>query len=256
MIPNGVVVVPTFRRPEMLAICLERISAAEESRDLDIRIFLDHSFPERLNDVEWVRDRYCQQADIYHANPHITCPSGSWNILHSLRAGWETKAPMIYFVEEDVMIDPKTFFKKHLELQSAGDYFVTSGRVLPNFDDTFYSNPGSAYRSEKLARVIPHIRNEYFANQKGYIEQHFKYDPSGGVLDDGLIRHVMASVNGWARCAVPSIASHIGFRMYGKTAEYRVEGTIEEKIAGLRIMLPKISPAGRYTRDFEPFPAL
>jgi len=195
---------------------------------------------------------YFPTADLFHANNHVLLPGGTWNILQSLKAGYETGADMVFFVEEDVFVTPD-FFDRHLELQAAGDYFVTSGRVLQNFDDTFYSNPGSCYRREKLAHVIPYICDEYFANPKLYLETRFPFMDDAGILDDGLIRRVMRSVGGWARCATPPIAFHQGFHFYGKTAEYRVEGTIEEKIAGLRIMLPKISPAGRYTRDFEPF---
>src|SRR5882762_2166027 len=70
---TSVVCIPTFRRTEMLALCLERISAAKDAPD-DIRIFLDHSFPERLVEVEFVRDLYCPRAQIFHAKPHILCP--------------------------------------------------------------------------------------------------------------------------------------------------------------------------------------
>lgn len=252
MIPNGVICIPTFRRTEMLALCLEKVSAAEESRDLDIRIFLDHSPPERVIDVEQVRDEYCPNATIFHANPHILCPSGTFNILSSLKQSWETKAPMIYFIEEDILIHPD-FFKKHQELQNSDDYFVTCGRKLPQFDDTFYSNPGSAYKREKLGLIVPHINDKYFANQKHYIESNFKFDPSSGILDDGLIRHIMASVGGKAKCAVPAIAFHQGFHYLNRMTEYTVEGTLPEKIEKLRILLTKVKPTDRYTPDFEPY---
>ena len=256
MIPDGVVCIPTFRRIEMLALCIERISAAEESRNLDIRIFLDHSFPERINEVEWVRDRYCEQAEIFHANSHVACPSGSWNILNSLKQSWESRTPIIYFVEEDVLINSQTFFKKHLEMQNSGeDYFVTCGRKLPYFDDTFYSNPGTAYRREKLGLVIPHINERYFANQKAYIESNFPHNDSAGILDDGLIRHVMLAHGGRAKCAVPRICSHVGFHYYQKMGQYKNEGKLEDRIAWIREFLSDI-PARkaadpRYIGDLE-----
>jgi hypothetical protein len=254
MIPNGIVAVPTFRRTEMLALCLERISAAEESQDLDIRIFLDHSFPERLAETEHVRDEYCPNANIFHANPHILCPSGTWNILNSLRLSWETKAPLIFFIEEDVMIKPE-FFKKHIEMQNSDDLFVSCGRKLSYFDDTFYSNPGTCYKAEKLALVIPHINDHYFSNQKAYIDHNFPPSPESGILDDGLIRHVMLAAGGKAKCAVPRIASHCGWHYYQKMPLYKNEGSLPDRIKWMRNFLSDI-PARkredpRYINDLE-----
>jgi hypothetical protein len=181
-------------------------------------------------------------------------PSGSWNILQALKSGYETGAEYIAFVEEDVLV-AADFFDRHLELQVSNDYFVTCGRKLPYFDDTFYSNPGTMYRREKLGLVIPHICDAYFFNQKAYIEKNFPRDDSMGILDDGLVRHVMASVGGKAKCAVPRIASHVGWHYYGKMHQYKNEGRLEDRIAWIREFLSDI-PARkaadpRYIGDLE-----
>lgn len=249
---KSVLVIPTLKRPEMLALSLEKLSQTRQDSSLDVRIHLDHTTSERLSEVEFVRDTYFPTAEIFHANNHVLCPSGSWNILNSLKAGYNTGAELIFFVEEDIFVTPD-FFERHIEMQSSGDYFVTSGRKLPQFDDTFFSNPGSCYKREKLAMVIPHINEHYFADQKSYLNLHFPNMDSAGILDDGMVRRVMLSVNGKAKCAVPAIAFHQGFHFYNRMPGYCVEGTLVEKIEQLRVLLTKVKPTDRYAADFEPY---
>jgi hypothetical protein len=252
---KAVVCIPTLKRPEMLALTLEHLSQTVQDFDLDVRIFLDHTTVERLNEVEYVRDTYYPEAEIFHAQNHILVPSGSWNILNSLKSGYQTGAEYVCFIEEDVFVTPD-FFTRHLELQATDDYFVTSGRKLSYFDDTFFSNPGSCYRREKLALVIPHINDQYFFNQKAYLDFHFPNMDDAGILDDGLIRRVMRSVNGKAKCCVPAVAYHQGFHYYNRMTGYIIEGDLKQKIEQLRDLLPRVKQTDRYTGDFEPFPTI
>ncbi len=255
-----VTAMPTLKRPEMLALSLEKLQAAKQhSPDLDVsdvRIFLDHSNNSKndvhLDETEYVRDTYFPTAEIFQAKNHPLTPGGCWNILQALKSGYETGADFVCLVEEDVLVRPD-FFQKHLEMQASGDYFVTSGRTLPHLGPEYYTNPGCCFRRDKLAHVIPHICDAYFADLTGYLERHFPLMDDAGVLDDGLIRRVMRSVNGKARSAVPAIVSHIGFHYYNKMAQYRTEGLIADRIAQLRVILERVDTKDKYTSDFEPF---
>ena len=242
-----VVVMPTYKRPEMLALSLEKLQSTTQAANdaLDVRIYLDHVVHQsRIDEVDYVRDTYFPTAEIFHANNHLLLPSGTWNILQSLKAGYNTN--------EDVFVTPD-FFDRHLAMQASGDYFVTSGRKLRNRDETYFSNPGSCYRHDKLAMVIPHICPAYFADMSGYVERNFPSMQDAGILDDGLIRRVMQSVGGKAMCAVPAIAFHQGFCYYNRMPKFRVEGSLEERISRLRGLLLTVNPNDRYTGDFEPF---
>ena len=238
----------------MLALSLERLQACPESNSnyLEIRIYLDHSNVTRLDEVEYIRDEYFSTASIYHAQNHVLCPGGSWNILNALKQGWQSDANYIFLVEEDVMVRPE-FFQRHLKMQQSGDFFVTSGRQRRGLSADYYTNPGCCFRREKLELIIPHICDEYFADQAGYIRRNFKICDDAGILDDGLIRRVMLSVNGRAMCAVPPIAFHQGFHYYQRIPQYCVQGLIQDKIVQLKTMLAKINPEDRYTKDFESF---
>ena len=250
--PDSAVVIPACKRPEFLALTLEKLSRTPEIESVDVRIFLDSGSEERLKEVEYVRDTYLPVAELFRAHTHVIAPSGTWNILGSLKAGYETGADFIYLVEEDIMCYPN-FFQKHREMQASGDYFVTSGRRYGHMPIDFYSNPGTCYRREKLAHVVPHICKEYFADLPGYLNRHFPNMDESGTLDDGLIRRVMRSLNGKAICADPPCAVHQGFHYYGKLDPWIVKGTIQEKIEQLRKIIAGMNPADRYSRDFEPF---
>src|ERR1700688_3612021 len=106
----------------MLPISLQHLSWTTQAASLDLRIFLDHSNDDKLNavrlsDTEYVRDTYFPTAEIFHANNHILTPGGCWNILHSLKSGYDTNAEFVFFVEEDIFIVPE-FFDRHLELHA------------------------------------------------------------------------------------------------------------------------------------------
>jgi hypothetical protein len=251
--PDLAVVIPTCKRPEFLALTLEKLSQTRESESADVRIFLDSASPERLAEVEYVRDTYLPVAEIFRAHTHVVAPSGTWNILNALKAGYETGAEYVFLVEEDVMIC-RNFFDRHREMQASGDYFVTCGRRYGRMPIDFYSNPGTCYRREKLAHVIPHIDMPYFVDLPGYTERHFPNMADLGILDDGLIRRVMRSVNGKAICADPPCAVHQGFHYYDKLEPWlNRTGSIQERIARLRNIIAGMDPMARYSKDFEPF---
>ncbi len=252
--PRSVVCIPTLKRTEFLALTLERLSQTREAEHLDVRIFVDWGINGRYEDVAYVRDTYLPTADIYQANPHVSVLSGTWNILMALKDGYESGADYIFLVEEDVMVRPN-FFQWHWATQASDDYFVTCGRRHFRMPVDFYSNPGTCYRREKLAMVIPHINDEYFAGTDKYVDKHWpQFRGQDGSLDDGMIRKILKSVNGKAMCAVPPVAHHQGFRFYNRMDGFVNHGkTIQEKIESLREIVSRIDPTFRYTQDFEPF---
>jgi len=252
MLNESVVVMPSKNRPEMLALSLEKIALTPEGQYLDVRIYLDHGG--NLAETEYVRDTYLPTAEIFQAKEHISVLSGCWNILQSLKAGYETEARLIYLVEEDVLVS-KSFFSLHNRIHGTGTYFVTCGRRLGKFPTDFYSNPGTCYRRESIEKVLPHINDDYFRDPGGYLDKHFPTMAGmDGPLDDGLIRKVQRSVNGRVLCTDPATAFHQGFKYYGKLDPWvNRTGTIQERIQRLRKILSEIKSTDRYAQDFEPF---
>lgn len=245
-----VVVMPTLKRPEMLALSLEKINQSNNPPD-DIRIFLDTCTEEQAMEVEFVRDEYCPHAMIYRAQKHIEMPGGMWNILMSLKQGYETGADLIWIIEEDVLVKSESF-NWHRQAQASGDYLATCGRKiprLPNYNQ--YTNPGSCFKREMLVKVVEHIKPELFIDRRKYMDEQFGRMDEISDLDDGLIRRI-ARFNG-LKVLYPSNPTcyHIGFRAYNHFMNWVNEGNIQERITGLRKMLPTIDPNCKYTGDFE-----
>lgn len=244
------VVMPTFKRPEMLALALEALDRT--NADCDVRIFLDHTTPERVSEVEYVRDLYYPDALIFHAKPHIVVPAGMWNILNALKQGYKTGADYVYLVEEDVVVKPG-FFQWHQEAQASGDYLATCGRRIPYLPEyNQYTNPGSCFRRDKLELVVKHITDELFANRRAYYEKHFGMMDEVSDLDDGLVRRIAKFYGLKVKYPDMPTCAHKGFQAYNHYYDWTNHGDIVQRIENLRKMLPTVSRENRFTKDFEP----
>ncbi|HZS43428.1 MAG TPA: hypothetical protein VFA52_04555 [Candidatus Paceibacterota bacterium] len=240
---------PTHKRPEMLALALEKISNSENQVD-DVRIFADTDC--NIEEVEFVRDEYCPRALIFHARPHVSVPSGMWNILQALKAGYETKAEYVFLIEEDVLVG-RNFFNWHFTAQAANDYFATCGRRmrhLPSYNQ--YTNPGSCFKRGSLSLVVEHINDSLFENRQAYMDRTFGPMPEVSDLDDGLIRRIAKFYGLSVLYPDTPQCAHIGFRAYNHYMDWVNTGNIEQRISKLRTMLSEIDPNNRFTGDFEP----
>jgi len=255
-----VIVMPTCKRPEFLALALEKLSAApkEHPSDLDVYIYADTSAD--ISSVEFVRDRYFPEATVYQWANHPAAPSGTWNILNAIKGGYDTGADLVYLVEEDVMVRPE-FFDWHRSIHDAGAHdgtvLATCGRVEPRLQKLFgdvYTNPGSALTRTLIKELIPHMNDSYYSDPAGYVLQHFEPWLGMSILDDGLIRRVIKKMGGRSLTATEGVAVHQGFHFYNQLDRYmNFEGDIEHKIARLREIIAGIVPGERYATDFEPF---
>lgn len=252
---QSVVVIPAAFRPEMLALSLESLAKVQPSK-LDVRIYLDSTGRDNFADYTIVRDEYYPSALLVVQPQHIPAPSGCWNILNSIKAGYETGARYIFLLEEDVRVLPG-YFEWAFEHLRQGRYAA----VCPRRDRWYYpvhgplyTNPGSVLPASTVAALVPHINDEYFSTLREYLDKHFGVWEEESNLDDGLIRRVCKQIG---ECKFPSIdegsyALHQGFHYYNKIDVYlNREGDIHERIQRLREMLGQVRPTDRYAKDLE-----
>lgn len=242
-----VIVMPTCKRPEMLALALEAISRTTLTPD-DIRIFADTN--SNISEVEYVRDNFVPHALMFHAKQHADVPSGMWNILSSIKQGYETGADRVFLIEEDIIVG-RDFFSWHLS-QNAGHFALCGRRMLhlPNYGE--YTNPGSSFPRWALKHIVPHINDRMFADRRAYFDRHFGKMDEVSDLDDGMIRRIMRVSGFTPKYPDMPKCAHIGFRGYNHYMNWVNEGNIEERIEGLRKMLPTIDRSCKFTGDFEP----
>lgn len=244
---------PTLKRPELLALSLEKLN--ENPGDFDVNIYLDTCPDDRLDEVEYVRDTYFPSADILRAAKHVDAPSGCWNILNALKGGYDSGADRVFLVEEDVMIYP-TFFSWHIGMQMMDLKAVTCGRFIDRYGEGYYTNPGACFPRHILARLVPHINDEFFQDRRGYMDRVFGVWEDASDLDDGLIRRVLRQIGARVKYPCQAAVAHQGYHQFGRSAGNKTEGTIQERIEQARLILSKIDPTQRYYRDFEPYDLL
>jgi len=246
---------PVCHRPEMLALTLQKLRSSNRPDNLDVRIFADDLA--NLESVKYVRDLYYPDAFIFQTEPHTIAPSGCWNILNSIKKGYETGADLIFMLEEDVLVQ-ENFFQWHLQQHTSDEYLASCGRKDRHHYPLYgplYTNPGSCLSRRLVEQIIPHICDGYFLGLREYLDEKLppRWDEQSS-LDDGLIRRVIRKMGG--KCVYPEtpVCAHQGFRFYGKLDLYQNrEIGIENRIRRLQEIIKTIRPGDRYATDFEPF---
>ena len=235
----------------MLALALERLSQASQL-PADVRIYADVG--SNLEEIRYAIQTYLPQASLFPQSPHIDAPSGCFNILDSIRKGYETGADRIFMLEEDVMVK-SAFFEWHL---SQTDCLASCGRKDRRFyplHGPLYTNPGSCLHRELVEQLIPHINDDYFTRLREYMDERLppSWDEQSN-LDDGLIRRIIRKMGGRAVYPETPMCAHQGFRAYNKLDLYmNYETDIDRKIERLREILRTVKPTDRYTGDFDLF---
>jgi hypothetical protein len=248
------IAIPTAKRPELLALTLEKLSESRLPSNVDVRIYADTDA--NLDDIDWVRDRYFPEALMFHAPKHVEAPSGCWNILNSIKQSYLATSGHVILLEEDVSVRP-WFYEHHLNTANGHQVLASCGRKDKNFYPLYpdlYTNPGSCLKRELVANLIPHINDDYFTRLREYMDEHFGPWDTQSNLDDGLIRRVIRQMGGRAVYPDTPICAHQGWRFYNKLDLYmNFEVGIENRIRRLREIIKTIRPGDRYASDFEPF---
>jgi hypothetical protein len=253
---SAVVVIPAWHRPEMLAICLKKIMAADG----------------------WEKNRYHLSFDggMDEQNWHVfgdwefggaLCPgfaSSAWvemgrrgngnsgNILRGLETGLklaeELGAEQVHLLEEDVWIG-RDYFRTHELLQRQYQPWAVSLcknqhlRIDRKQDPSLcyksrdYQSLGVSFPLDSVREILLHNTDEYFRDMPGYIRAMFPNSKYGGLFteQDGLIARIIEKNNYDMVYSNLPRAFHAGFYSYHRSG-IEPEGTLEEKIACLENM--------------------
>lgn len=252
-----IVLIPTYMRPEYLALCLEFLSKAEGARDnkeywicQDMREHDEHRHKMQL---DWTREviehsplpvRYIRRAAHEYAG-------NSYNTLEAYKEAYETDAEFVYLVEEDVLVTPD-FFTWHGAVQrSEPDAMCSIGyRCSRNAEarrDIYdpasyfttardYASVGDCWRRERLKPVVAHATPAYYADQTGYILRTFEGNRFAGDFceQDGLIMRVMWDVMGYTAWPYVPRCYHFGWYGYHRPNGRRPDGQLAGKVATIR----------------------
>lgn len=256
-----VVLIPTWRRPEYLQLCLEHLAAAEGGPDKQVIISHDRHRNDAADVQAEVKLAYEVAAgftdkfkglvfEIRDPHPYIGNPC---NFLELYKRAYASAVNYryVYLVEDDVLVTPD-FFRWHETVQERGDYFCTVGwhcirnpEIRPSTDPTEYieslrdfSSIGVCWKREKLAALVAHATPDFYSNMRVYLAKAFPGSPiSPGTWTEqaGVITRLLHEKKD-RLVAWPSMRrlSHVGISGYHRPGGHKFDGPLEKRVADLR----------------------
>jgi hypothetical protein len=229
-----IVLVPTYKRPEMLFYCLTMLRAYG-GNDLTIAVFPDRG---TYNDKEFqdVMSSFDERNTHALFVPDHDYYGNSFNTMEAFRFAYNADCDLTYYVEDDVMVH-WDFFHWHRAVQEEeSDIFASMGWIFNHYApitmdllfQPWYYSVGTCFSREKLKLIVDHATPRYYKDMPGYIEKTF----AGSVLNtggqniqhyeqDGLIQRVMDRDHTQVVCRGIASCTHLGTFGYNKGWEQR-----------------------------------
>lgn len=231
-----VVLVPAWRRPDMLHACLLRL--AEVAHD-DVRVLVSLDRGHDPACVEVVRAFAGRLPELgLRITPEHPYPGNSFNVLTGLAECRAAGADLVHVVEDDIFV-ARGYFAFHEALHSAApDAFAVSACRNQNgegrgaaYRHPSYQSLAVSLRPEVVARCTVHATADYFADMVGYCRRTFPGSaiPPGHAEQDGLINRVREEAGGMTVYAARPRAYHAGFHGYHRNGVPLTAGTVEER---------------------------
>ena len=244
---KNIVLIPAYRRPEFLYLCLLMIRQAEHWQDYKYRVCLDQGFDWLCRDV--IKWAIAEGMDIDEQQTNYTgytMGKQSYNVMHNLVKAASDTAEYVYMIEDDIMVSNQ-FFNWHRAAHATDEdvcCYIASANNNTKFNTTYdreayyvgvkadYQGLGISYKKDFiLNHIAPHDKREYYQHPINYCKRHFADSFIGNAFaeQDGLIRRVMERND--LRAMFPHVPQcyHAGY--YGKNrGRYPAKMTLQDKI--------------------------
>lgn len=243
---KDVVLIPCWRRPEFLYVCLEQISKARGADKLHYFFSVDHGYdPEVLN----VINMFDFSKEVY-IRPHSPYKLGkqSFNLLKGYEYAAEKTKEFVFMIEEDVFI-ADDFFEWHYAVQGDMNVFCSIATKNNNFHidpvegseeyythDSYQSLGVCFHKSTISDYIVPHIVDEYFTDPMKYVSDKFPNASIGNIWaeQDGLIRRIQEEVSNHVSFPIYPKAFHAGFYGYNRPQKVKMPTTLAGKVDAVR----------------------
>ena len=194
---KDIAIIPTYDRPEYLALCLTKLSKARGIDEKEIWICVDHHSNVK-EDQEILRQTVRVVLDfmkilsgptirMIHRKAHATY-GNSFNVLEAFREAYATDARYVYLLEDDVLVMPD-YFEWHEEAQKWHPFVSCAGRINrslnfamngPEAIDETYKSPlacvaspraygswAACFTRQSLGLILKEVANQDFLNHIG-----------------------------------------------------------------------------------------
>lgn len=218
------VVVCTYRRPEMLESCLQRI-AAYHPYTSDLFVFADRGEMEGLADITF---KYGAKLIVQPAHNYF---GNSFSAGEALRFVYNSGYDLIHYIEDDCFIKPGFFQWTRAVHDDWDDIFCSCGwvfnRFMPLLDETYFAPwiyiPQFTIRRQKLDLVMKHLNPLYYGDQLGYLDKNM---PKNLIDDmypemvhheiDGMLQRLLMHHRMQVAWSAISKVKHVGFAGYNR----------------------------------------
>lgn len=195
------ILVCTYRRPELLKCCLERITDHYGYSD-DLFVFADRGeVDQQLQDI------CAGECAKLIAQPIHKFYGNSYSAGEALRFAYNSGYELIHVIEDDVLIKPGFFDWTRQVHEDWDDIFCSCGwvfnREMPLVEETYFALwiyiPQFSIRRDKLELVLPHLNPIYYSDLQKYVYENFKDNPIKNLHPhtiqhfeiDGLLQRIM-----------------------------------------------------------------
>lgn len=270
---RDIVLIPCWRRPEMLWHCIDNLCRADGIDELHVVFRPDNGYdPDNIQVINSFADRL----DSFEIQLAPSCPYRRSKLSANVLLGYMHAAAAtrryVYLVEEDIMV-ARDFFRwhqgvhvQHTELFcSIAVHNHNREVVTPNDSEGYYLSQfdycswGGCFDHAVITdRFSAHIQPAYFSRPKHYLRRHFPASRVGlGYVEQAsLIRRVQErSGRPIAYPAVPR-AFHAGF--YGRNRAGGMTGALAERVRRLqgviydRTAMRSLALSEAFAADSEP----
>lgn len=245
---DDLVVIPTYDRPELLWLCLERIAASPDHQSVNIRVYVDAHVdqpPPPRADIEAVLRKFPQlKLKVKFVTPH-PFHGNSYNVLMAYKEAYEHPVPHVFMVEDDILVEPG-FFAWHRQRQAEAELDCSIG-VGKRPEHAHYASLGVCFRREVIAKILPHCRTEYFSNMRMYCRSRFAPTKIDCEQDGLWCRVLSPQLIAWPEIPV---AHHVGWYGYHRKKSVRPTGTLEQRYKQVKLVLANHFLLQQYSRDF------
>jgi hypothetical protein len=273
--PQDILLVPCWRRPEMLWHCIDNICKAEGIEAMHVVFRPDSGFdPDNLAVIR----EHAKRLPSHEIQPAPRCPYRRTKLSANILLGYLDAAARarrhVYMVEEDIMVG-RDFFRWHaaVHAQRAGLFCSIAVRNhnrevhTPDDPDGYYLSSGD-YCSWGVCfdvavireRIAPHVNLAYLRRPKRYLRGRFARSKVslGFVEQASLLRRIQELDSLPIAYPATPRAFHAGF--YGRNRPGTIEGALQERVRRLDGMIYDCTAmrgaalSARYAADSAPVP--
>jgi hypothetical protein len=234
-----IVIIPTYKRSDMLYVCLESIRATEPTIQIDV-------FPDRGTDEVAICNRFNA---VHHLTWQHSYHGNSANMLEALNWAYKQKPDNVFVIEDDAIVDPSFFSWCRFALADktifAACGWTYSPDAMPPSDGPdikipWYLSVATAIPFRSLYGIVQHARPEYYGNMRAYLDKAYPASHRRGSMhyeQDGLTLRVCESES--KMCAWPRRprATHVGWRGYHMPEGKELKGSLEDRVKIIKLLM-------------------